>query len=359
MKTLLCLEKIIGLSTNPCPCYDDGRPTDYNESNSGLFLDELDGLELKMIGGDIECGENDIWEKMIKSLDNAKINYRKDLLKCIGETSGMKRKPFYGIIGLTEWNQSIVVGTDYLGVKLEGCNIKGGEFTLNGINTLMDANAVFDIEVYNNISPTPLLTKPNINAVADTITENIFASDPLLTFPMYSEECDNLEYYIVYKPVGFAPRNNDVTCGCSRRPEWEKWIDVDGIAGNLVSGIEDWSTSPKANGLFLNIQFNCNVSDLICGGTNAPVDFENDDVAMSMAYAIRYDAGRSLIDNILGSGRINSYTMLPSESLWNLRNHFVERYENLILYICQETDITSNGCLMCDDKRIGLRSILT
>ena len=179
MKTLICLEDIIGLSRNPCPCYEDGRPTNYNESKSGLFLDELDGLELKMIDADIECGEDDIWQKMIKAVDNAKINYRSDVLKCIGDTAGAKRKAFYGVIGLTEWNQSIVVGTDYIGVKLSGCNIKGAEFTLNGINTLMDTTATFTIEVYNNLSPTPLLTKPSINAVANQITENNFLPDPL------------------------------------------------------------------------------------------------------------------------------------------------------------------------------------
>jgi len=89
------------------------------------------------------------------------------------------------------------------------------------------------------------------------------------------------------------------------------------------------------------------------------IDFNNDEKAMVTAHAIRYEAGRSLIDNILGTGNINRYTMLPSETLWNLRNHFVERYEEMIAYLCQEADISSNDCLMCDDKSINKVSILS
>ncbi len=360
MKTLICLENIIGLSRTTCNCYDDGKPGDFDVSNSDLFLDELDGLELKMIEADIECGEDDIWQKMSTAVANAKIEFRKDFMKCLGLTTGRKRKPFFGTTGLTEWNKSIIVNNTFIGLKLSGTNIKGAEFTLNGIKTLMDTTVgPFTIEIYNNLQPTPLLILNNINAVADTITDNDFVPDPLLTFPLYTEECDELEYYIVYQPAGaFAPRNNQVNCGCSTRPEWEKWIDIHGVVGDVVAERENWFINDFANGLFLDIQFNCNTSELICGGTNAPLDFENDDVAMCEAYAIRYAAGRSLVDNILGSGRINIYTMLPSKTLWNLRNHFQERYEHNVAYICQEVDITSNGCLMCDDKRIQSTELL-
>jgi len=360
MKTLICLENIIGLSRTTCDCYNNGKPTDWNISNSGLFLDELDGLELKMIAADVECGDEDIWNKMDRAVENSKLTFRKDFMKCVGGTTAAKRKAFYGSIGLKEWTKSIVVGTDYLGVRLMTSNIKGGEFTLKGIKTLMDTTATFTIEVYNNLQVSPLLVLPNINAVADVITENTFIEDPLLTFPLYSEECDELEYYILYKPAGaFAPRNNQTSCGCSTRPEWEKWADVQGSTGDDLLERESWLSDKNANGLFLDLSFNCNSSELICGGTNAMIDFNNDEKAMVTAHAIRYEAGRSLIDNILGTGNINRYTMLPSETLWNLRNHFVERYEEMIAYLCQEADISENDCLMCDDKNINKISILT
>jgi hypothetical protein len=359
MKTLICLENIIGLSRTTCNCYDAGKLPDYSVSKSDLFVDELDGLELKMIDADIECGDDDIWNKMSRAVENSKIEFRKDFMKCLGENTGKRRKPFFGSIGLTEWTKSVVIGSNYVGVRLSGTNLKGAEFTLNGIKTLMDTTTTFTIEVYNNLQATPLVTLNNINAIADTITPNVLAPDPLLTFPLYSEECDYLEYYVIYQPVGFAPRNNDITCGCSKRPEWEKWIEADGIYGDAIVDRDNWFLEGFAYGLFLDVSFICNSSELICGGTNADLDFENDELAMSIAYAIRYAAGRSLIDNILGSGRINRYTMLPSETLWNLRNHFSERYDHCVLYVCQETDISRNDCLMCDDKRIGLTSILT
>jgi len=360
MKTLICLENIIGLSKTDCPCYEDDKPEDFDISKSGLFLDELDGLELKAIESDIECGDGSIWEKMETAVANAKIKWRTDFMKCIGDDTKARRKAFYGLIGLTEWTKSVVVSTDYLGERLRTCNIKGGEFTLKGIKTLMDNSATFTVEIYNNLSPTPIVSLANINAVADVITDNVLAPDPLLTFPLYSEECDELEYYILYKPEGaFAPRNNRASCSCSKRPEWEKWADIQGVSGDDIADRELWSSTKEANGLLLDLQFNCNTSELICGGTNSEIDFENDDKAMTMAYGIRYEAGRSLIDNILGSGNVNRYTMLPSDALWNLRNQWVERYEEMLAYFCQETEINSNDCLMCDDKTINKTSILS
>ncbi len=360
MKTLTCLEEIIGLSRTQCPCYDTDKPTNSEVSNSGLYLDELDGLELKAISSNVECGENSIWEKMQKADENAKIQFRSDLMKCIGETTAAKRKAFYGRVGLTEWSKNITITNDYVGLRVKTCNIKGGEFTLKGISTLMDTTATFDIEVYNNLQPTPILVLSNINSVANTIENNPLADDPLLTFPLYTEECDALEYYIVYKPNGaFEPKNNRTSCGCSTRPEWEKWADIQGCKGDDIEKRETWFTQKEAFGLFLDLQFNCNTSELLCGGTNSPLDFQNDDKAMAMAYAIRYEAGKSLIDNILGTANVNRYTMLPADSLWKLRNHFVERYSELVQYLCQEMDITQNDCLMCNDKRVVKTSILS
>jgi len=354
MKTLTCLDEIIGLSRTQCPCYDDDKPENSEDSNSGLYLDELDGLELKAISSDIECGDGSIWQKMQRAEENAKIQFRSDLMKCIGATTEAKRKAFYGRIGLTEWSKNITITNDFVGQRIKTCNIKGGEMTLKGISTLMDTTISFDIEVYNNLQPTPILILNGINAVANTIETNVLTPDPLLTFPLYTEECDVLEYYILYKPNGaFEPKNNRVSCGCSTRPEWEKWADIQGVKGDDITKRETFFTQKEAFGLFLDVEFTCNTSELICGGTNSKLDFDNDEKAMAMAYAIRYEAGRSLIDNILGTANVNRYTMLPADSLWKLRNHYAERYNELVAYLCQEMDITQNDCLMCNDTRIG------
>lgn len=360
--SLNCLDKIIGLSTTLCSCFDDGKPVDFSESNSGLQLDKLEGLELRTIKGDVECGDNNIWDKMDTARANATLAFRTDLLAAIGEVTRERRKMFQGIIGQRTFNADRINGKVYNGLVIRCADIKGGEFTLKDIKTLMNANANFSVEVWNNIQTTPLLTIPNINALAGQLTDNPLTPDPLLTFPLWTEECTDpsfsLEYYIVYNPVGFEPKNNKVDCGCSKRNEWESWAWVEGICGDDITERQRWNKANFANGLVLDIQFNCNTAELICGGQDEPLDFINDAKAMVMAYAIRFKAGEILIEDILASGNINRYTMLAKERLWGKRNHFVKEYNSRIQYLASRLDTSSNDCLACGDDRINVNSIL-
>ena len=361
MENLNCLDEIIGLSRNECACYDP-TPLGYNDSNSGIFLDELEGIELRTIKADIECGDNDIWTKMSRAVENSKTAFRTDLLAEIGMVTKPRRKMFQGQIGQRTFNADRVNGTVYNGWIIRAANIKGGEFTLKSIKTIMNANANFDIEIWNNIDTSPLLTIP-VNSVGNTITDNVLTPDPSLTFPLWTPECVDsdfdLEYYIVYNPVGFEPKNNKVDCGCSRKNAWENWALIEGVTGDDILDRETWQRDNFANGLVIDLQFNCNTAELICGGEDEPLDFMNDAQAMVMAYAIRFKAGEILIEDILSSGNINRYTMLAKERLWGKRNHYVKEYTQRIAYLASRLDTNSNDCLACGDNRIGKTSILT
>lgn len=358
MSDLSCLDNIIGLSRNECTCYDAGKPIDWNVSKSGLFLDEIEGLELKIIKGDVECGENNIWDKMERARENAKLAFRTDLLAEISKVTNSRRKTFNGTIGQVKYTKNRILGKVYNGLVIQNCNIQGGEFTIKGIKTLMDSSVSFTIEIWNNIQDTPLVTIPGINAIAGTVTDNPFAPDPMLTFPLWTDECDDLEYYIVYNPVGFNPKDNKLSCGCSRKNEWEHWAYLQGISGDDITEREYFLRDNYANGLLLDIQFNCNTSEIICGGKDGYVDYENDSNAMLMAYAMRFKAAELLIEDILASGNINRYTMLQKERLWGKRNHYVKEYDGTIAYLSTQIDLFSNDCLKCGDPRITKTSIL-
>lgn len=358
MNDLNCLNNIIGLSQNECECYDDGRPSDFNESNSGLFLDELEGLNLRTIASDVECGEGNIWLKMEQAITNAITNFKTDLLSSIMLTQRNARKPFNGIIGQLKYKTVNVIPTTWTGLRINPREFKGSILTIKGITTLMDTDVLFDVFIYDNISSTPLHTIANVNATTGTATENPLPTP--IELPLYREGYDELEYQIVYQPSGFNPLDNKVTCGCSRTENFEKWLTLEGIQGDLIAEREDWNKNGFANGLALNVSMTCNTSEIICGGDSSDsLDFENDGVALSMAYAIRFKAGEILIEDILASGEINRFTMLDKERLWGKRNHYRKEFRTRIVYISDTIDIDSNDCLVCGDKRINRSSILT
>jgi hypothetical protein len=359
MSDLKCLDKIIGLSQNECECFVTEPETIIDESKSGLFLDELEGLELSLLSGNNDCGTGNIWERMQKAIDIATITFRTDLLATLGQSNKPLRKSFNGFLGEIGYKSYITPTRTNYGVKFSNLDIKGGEFTLKSISTLMDTTTSFNVEVWNNISTVPLLVLPNINSVAGVWTNNVLTPDPLLTFPLYDKGCEKLEYFFVYEPIGFKPANNNTTCGCSRRPDWEKWINFFGISGNDMLEADDFQSNNFANGLRLEIQLNCNNAEVICDGENQDFDFDNNPIGRVIAYAIRFKSGEILIEDIIASGTINRFTLLDKERLWGKRNHYRAEYNQRITYLDSEIDINSNDCLICKDKSIGKGAILS
>ena len=62
-----CYENIIGVSETECLCYPD-KPID-STSNSGLYLDDLEGLETVTELGD--CTTGNVWEIGQKAINEA------------------------------------------------------------------------------------------------------------------------------------------------------------------------------------------------------------------------------------------------------------------------------------------------
>ena len=62
-----CFENIIGLSRTDCECVE-ARPVDAGVTESGLYLDELDGLTIRMAEAKRDCGEGGLWTMMDLSL---------------------------------------------------------------------------------------------------------------------------------------------------------------------------------------------------------------------------------------------------------------------------------------------------
>ena len=364
MSELTCLENIIGLSRTECPCYDADKPADSETTKSGLYLDELEGLDLELVGSDIECGDTGVWTKMEKAIDIARNTYRTDVLGAITEFASSRRKTFLGLIGQKRSKTIIVPQTTYMGLKIDNCNIKGGEFTIKGISTYMDQAATFDVLIYNIIQDGPLLIIPGIESVGGQIKDNPLTPAPELTFPLYTNEadCENLEYYIVYAPAGaFNPRDNKISCGCSRREPHEEWIALHGITGNDVSTWELREALPEsdfANGLLLDLAINCATADLICGGENEDLDYMNDPTARVMAKSIQLKAGEILINDILSSKNINRITMMSREALYGKRSHYAKEYGYRIGWLGENMSISGNDCLGCSDSRIANVAIL-
>jgi len=352
-----CYDNIIGLSRTECECYDDPAP--YNQSQSGIFLDELEPL--KKINGLLNCETGlDLWEMMRRARTEAVLQFVGDANAMLLKYNRLKRQPFYGAVGRVKYtkNQICTVGK-YYGVRLFCADVVSGEAEIKKIGGLFAQTGTLDISVYNNL-----------NELVDTVTIATTAGQHTLTnvnikLPLHSKYVDNLEYFFVYQYAGNAPKNNDLTCGCggdkfyfnTNKPMfktqtkqtsgWKQWFMVGAYSGDAAD-FSDVSATSTANmyGLTLELNITCKVGETWCKDY---LDFAANPLAIAIAFAIRYKAGEILIDQIMRSPNINRMTLMDAEQNQKDKDMFVAKYNEMMVYLTDNVDVTTTDCFSCKD----------
>lgn len=365
-----CLQYIIGLSQTNCECFEDNKPIDYSRSDSGLYMDQVEGLELNLIDSIKNCEQGSLWDIMSRARTNAISAFKADLLASLLTKYKQKRQPFSGVIGSQSRKNTLNLQTTYAGERIYASNIIGGIMKIKRIGFLMNADNTFNVEIRNEVDDDPLYIIP-VQSQAD----KLYWNEVNIELPMNLETDDNPNYYITYPLSGMQPKDTSNGCGCSQsvykyywnlqRPmfktyqkdRWSEYVMVTGISGNDLADRENWGTSSYNMGIFLDVEFKCKVSDLIC---EQDFDFENNEIAVAMAYAVRYKAAFFLIDSILASSEINRFTMMDRERLMQKKNTYNTEYHTRLEWLTNQINYKANDCLTCNDfediRKIGILS---
>jgi hypothetical protein len=342
---MTCLDNIIKLSRTTCECFD--APEGYNVGQSEIYLDELEGISLGGLSGTENCEQGDIWAMLDRARTNAILQFKSDLLSCIGSNFRPRRNDYKGLIGETNFNASLSILNTYAGVALRPYEIVGGYFELKRIGLMFNVTGPITVKVYSNESTTEIASY-SMTTAANAL-QYVTLEEPL-KLPLFSNLVSNLEYFIVYELDGsFQPKNNKSDCGCGKQNtavSFKNWLTIHGIKGDSVSSLSNFQTSKELNGLVLDGVFTCDKTRLICSD-EYPLDFENDERAMDYAYAIRYKAGMLLVQLILDSSNINRYTIMGREALYGKRAHYEKKYQEYVAYLCENTEIVNTDCLVC------------
>lgn len=355
-----CLDNIIKLSRTECECFDDNKPLDFNEGKSDIYLDELEGLPADLIASAENCENGNIWELMTKARENATKQFKADLLSCIGTNYTSKRANYSGLIGNNSWTSTLTLIQNRAGVVLRPHTIIGGYMTIKRLGLIFNATSTFDINIYSNEDLSAPIATYTVTSAANNI-QYVDLNTPL-KLPLWSDKVSNLEYYVYYDLDGsFYPKNNAADCGCTNKQKvaYKSWLNATGIKGQDSQELSSLTTAKEFHGLLLDVDLRCDSTRLICSN-EYPLDFESDGRAMQMAYCVRFKAGELLLEAINSSGNINRYTLMNKENLWGKRNHFRAKYEEWIVYLCENTEIINNDCLMCrTNKNFSKGSILS
>jgi hypothetical protein len=365
-----CLDGAIGLSRTECDCFEN-IPT--SESESGLYLDEVEGLNLKMVDAAADCETGSLWELMQTSREQAIEAFKTDLSASILKKWKSARPAYIGQTGRDRFNADYTIGA-VAGQRYIFGNIKNGVWVIKRIAAIFNTSGTFDLKIYNNVQDTALHTI-SLTSVANKV--NWITLPETLYLPMYDAQTDYLEYFLVYDNPGFKPKDNGFKC-CSTqlyfncqvpqlksigdaRYQFHQWCNVTGINGSSVDSLKQQSVGfiNHAMGLIVDGEMKCDTQAIACNDT----DYTHSAIAKVKAFAIWYRAGAYLANAILSSQNVNRFTMLDREALYGKRNSYLKEYANRIEWLTDpDVDevkgaLLASGCVECM-KRMFIGSML-
>jgi hypothetical protein len=350
-----CWNNIIGISRKNDDCISDDRPADYNVSKSGLYLDELKGINLRFVNE--TGGYTDLWTKCQVSIENAIRTFKIDVISELLKKNKERYETFIGNIGSQRFKSNLSITNTYAGVRMYCNDISGGIFKLTHIGVIMDKTETFDIDIYSNLDDS-IIETISVDSIAGQL--NKIALTTPIELPLSDDNYDNLEYYFIYPITDKQPKNNLVTCGCNgvtwcfntqkpcfankaKKDRWRQWAMVGGITGNDISNRENWGISEYMNGLILIGELKCDKFIYLC---NENSDYETE-IDQAIAYSVLYKAGEFLMDEFIDNEDISRYTALGKEALINSQEYYNQRYTVMINFIASNLDISQYSCLEC------------
>ncbi len=351
-----CLQDIIGLSRTTCSCFDD--ESSYNLSESGYYVDELEGMNILTLDKVTDCGTGSIWEMLDKARTLAINDFQTDMVAALSQSYKASMKTFSGNIGKTQWSGTRNANYTLSGLTIIPLRAQKGIFRLNSLYVAMNEVGSFNGKIYStdqNEDDDPLHTFTAVIPIAQKWTQ--VSLD--LELAMASNDGGDIAYFVVIENNGVKMMNNALAC-CGFKPNcrvfgneyrtdrlWYNYLKVGGVQGNDFEGLNGCKPMENyMNGMRLDVTISCDAKDAICDN----LDFSGGGNAAVIAKALQYKSGYHVAYQILSSTTINRYTMMDREELFAKKNMYQKEYEARIKYLSTNLNVAENGCWTCDQR---------
>jgi hypothetical protein len=374
-----CYENIIGLSRTECPCVEE-RPEGANVTESGIFLDELPGLNLQKLNATQSCGSGGLWDKLEKARENAIEETVSELMSCIAANTDAARGIGSAQIGEDKraTGSAHKLNHAYHGMTVQTAKVIGGSFYVDAIGTAFKPQdglpETITVNVYQRIeaSEDPIATYVLPIAGNKVVWTDIAP----LALSMDAMGTDNPRFFFLFEPwTGAKAMNSLVNCDCggfapywdlaspqydSRQQKagklWADWAMAGGTFGGDLERRDEWTVENPTSGLLLRVRFECDERSTFCTGQP---NYTTDNVQKVIAHTVRYRAGYNLLTDLLHSVDINRYTMTAGEAIEALRAEYLKAFEDRAKWVCEQLSDRNNvnrygDCRKCKDVH-GMR----
>ena len=356
---LTCFADIIGFSRTECDCIDIDN---YTFSKSGLYLDELEGMNLRTLNSITAADKGDIVNRFGISYENA-VSYLKHDVAVEAFKHFEPRYPaFTGLLGMAQKDATYTsLNSTYAYIRILCRNLVGAKLKIKKINTIFEATGTKTIWIYNNLNE--LKGTYTVDTLANAYKENDITD---LELDLYDPRVENAEYYIVYEVAANRPKNNSLNCTkcgttyafskstpCWKQPYkkfgWTNYICVASGQTNTLD-FETASTQSLSGcgtymlGLVLDVEVRCDFQQQLC---SSDYDYSVDPVGAGIAVALRYKTGSLMLHDIVNSGEVNRLTMIDQDAQIANIGYFDTKYKEIVTWLGENIDLTKSDCLAC------------
>lgn len=347
-----CFENIIGFTRTDCPCFtDDDIAEAYRQSNSGLYMDELEETShiLKVVKGIADCGKK-MGDLFKGARDGAISSFKEKLFIEMGSRYTVKQNPYTGLVGQNNSTSALNIDKDFVGAAYEMQPLKGGVMKVDKIYVSINQTTAVTVSVYkayvvNNAYALQgdAIQTIEVNAAANTST--VKEVNPALELPLTDDSGNVVHYlFLMDRSAGFQPLNTKANCGCDGQRYVERWLSQRGVAGNDITAIPTSSRSTAyVNGIVVGADIKCTDTGFVCETYLA-----NPYVKVAIEYAILYEAASKLLENILHSDEINRYALTKREQMKTDAVILHNQFKSRVPWIAENIDMKQNNCFVCN-----------
>jgi hypothetical protein len=335
--SLTCLDTLVGLSPSEVPCWTGTPPEGFDVSDSGYYLTDAD-FGLTIISG----ASVDGWGILTTALEQAKREFKTDLLATLRTRFDGSIKPFSGLVGEPRFTSTRSVSKDFSGIRIRVKRKRGACFVLKKIALGLDASGTKTVTVTSNDpnfdAPAPLTVSHTLNA----FSEVAWPTEVVLPFWSDSVQTDFLEYYIAFDRDGAVPLNNKLTC-CGKSAIWEKNFAATGFFADTNTPENTASFSSAAMGVSIRGYISCDNLGWLCEVRELNGYYLLDVVARAMQQRAAAIAASILIE----SPQISVGNGFNAQELANRRNYLNQAYSEKVKWIGENVPSGVTDCFTC------------
>lgn len=349
--SLTCLDTLVGLSSRDCNCVSGSRPSGYDTSDSGYYLDDREyGFPLAdALLATQDCGEDSIWDMLSTARAQAIRDFKIDMQQALTEYRDSNIINWRGTIAKAESTGYNNTTTGTAGIQLRPrYRLKDASFVIKAVWVGLDTTKSLTLNFASNDGSFSASTA-TVTATAGQWVRNEL--DTAVSLPMYSIARTDMKYNVYYALDGAKAYNNRMWC--CKAPQWVNHLDAGGIIASSFSN-DTLYTSGYAYGLALEGYFTCEKLDWIC----AVNEMNGLDFRDLVARCIQYKGAVKLMSMVLESGQVNYYTLLDKEGLERRRAKLQAMYSEYITWVAQNLPANVTSCWGCEKHAPRAQAIL-